>query len=71
MLLGHKAYVEGRLGKSRYCATFAPGDGERDYTTLPPDVLTSVVPSGSMQWCPEANSPDRTMPEMRPEWYSA
>ena len=71
MLLGHEAYVEGGLGKSRYCATFAPGDGERDSTTLAPDVLTPVVPSGLMQWCPEANSPDRTMLEMRPEWSSA
>ncbi len=62
MLLAQKAYVEGGMALSLYCAFLldeehtAPERGDRDDAHLLLDVLTPIAKSWPSQWCLEANS---------------
>jgi alkylation response protein AidB-like acyl-CoA dehydrogenase len=62
MLLAQKAYVEGGLGLTLYCARLvdeertAESDDARRQATLLLDILTPIAKSWPSQWCLEANS---------------
>jgi alkylation response protein AidB-like acyl-CoA dehydrogenase len=62
MLLAQKAYVEGGLGLTLYCARLvdeertAESDEGRKQATLLLDILTPIAKSWPSQWCLEANS---------------
>ena len=62
MLLAQKAYVEGGLGLTLYCARLvdeektATNPVEREAATLLLDILTPIAKSWPSQWCLEANS---------------
>jgi hypothetical protein len=62
MLLAQKAYVEGGLGLTLYCARLvdeertAESDDARKQATLLLDILTPIAKSWPSQWCLEANS---------------
>ena len=62
MLLAQKAYVEGGMALSLYCARLlddeqtAATEGERADAALLLDVLTPIAKSWPSQWCLEANS---------------
>jgi alkylation response protein AidB-like acyl-CoA dehydrogenase len=62
MLLAQKAYVEGGLALSLYCARLidlqhaAESDTQRDEAALLLDILTPVAKSWPSQWCLEANN---------------
>jgi hypothetical protein len=62
MLLAQKAYVEGGLALSLYCAFLldeehtASDESHRDEAQLLLDVLTPIAKSWPSQWCLEANS---------------
>ena len=62
MLLAQKAYVEGGLGLTLYCARLvdeektAEDASAREAATLLLDILTPIAKSWPSQWCLEANS---------------
>ncbi len=62
MLLAQKAYVEGALGLTLYCAKLvdeernAADESQRERATLLLEILTPIAKSWPSQWCLEANN---------------